>query len=377
MSGDSSRSDAAGDRDLRSELGAFGLSEKEIETYLAVLERGEAKASVISEDAGVSKRYVYSIAERLERRGLVRVNEHAAPTTVRARPPREAIAALSQRLEAITPALEERFAETEPQTSQFETVRSRQTALKRLRTMLSEAESEAFLSIPERTYSEIQAELSEAVERGALVLLLVGGADADADERRFDGAASVVRRWTEDAPFMLTVDNRSAIVGDAGLLSGTHADETAVALSQEHIAGSVLGSFISSFWPVATETYVTEPCPLPATFDAFRHAVLQACLHKRAGNDLRVRVETEDGPEIVGRVSRVRQAITEPVTSGFPVENSIVVETDGALGDAEPAGNAGEVSDDEPAMAADEVTVGGRGAFIEDYRAESVTLLPE
>ncbi len=340
-------------RDLRRELSVFGLSEKEIETYLAVLERGEAKASTISEDAGVSTRYVYSIAERLESRGLVQVNEHAAPTTVRARPPSEAINALSERLNAITPALEDRYAETEPQTAQFETVKSRQTALKRLNAILSGAEAEAFLSVPERVFPGVQAELADAVDRGVFVLLLLSGADAAVDDRRFDGTASVVRRWREDAPFMLIADNRAAIVGDAGLLSGTHADETAVALSQEHVAGSILGTFVSSFWPVAKETYVTEPCPLPATFGAFRHAVLQATLHERAGTDFGATVRTESGLELAGPVTRVRQAITEPTTSDFPVENGLIVETD-----------AGEIS------------VGGRGAFIEDYRAESVTLHP-
>ncbi len=335
---------------IRRELSVFGLSEKEIETYLTVLHHGEAKASTIAESADVSQRYVYNIARQLAERGLVQVNEHASPTTVRAHPPGEALRTLSDRLEALTPALEARFDATEPKTSQFQIVKSRQTAIKYIQQTLLSARDEAFVSIPATLFPAVQPELETVVDRGVLVLVLLSGAGA-VDPDAFDGTASVVRRWDEDAPFMLTADNQRAIVGDAGLLSGVHADETAVALSQGHIAGSVLGSFIGSFWPAAEERYVSEPGPLPRTFESFRHVVLEAYRHRHAGDDVVVDVVTEDGLSLTGRVVGVRQSLVEPTTGDFPVENGLAVET-------------GE----------GRVQVGGEGAFIEDYRAETVTL---
>ena len=46
------------DATLRAHLRRFGLSEKEVDTYLTLLEHGEATASTIADVAGVSKRYV-------------------------------------------------------------------------------------------------------------------------------------------------------------------------------------------------------------------------------------------------------------------------------------------------------------------------------
>jgi len=70
------------DSTLRDLLGRFGFSAKEIDTYLTLLEHGEAKASTIAEAAGVSKRYVYSVSETLEARGFVDVDDHVVPTVL-------------------------------------------------------------------------------------------------------------------------------------------------------------------------------------------------------------------------------------------------------------------------------------------------------
>jgi predicted DNA-binding transcriptional regulator len=77
------------DSTLRAHLRRFGLSKKEVDTYLTLLEYGEATASTIANVAGVSKRYVYSVSETLEDRGFVTVADHAVPTTIRALPPKK------------------------------------------------------------------------------------------------------------------------------------------------------------------------------------------------------------------------------------------------------------------------------------------------
>lgn len=363
MSGPNTDADGADYEEVRAELATFGLSEKEIQTYLSVLDHGEAEVSEISERADVSKRYAYNVAETLAERGLVRVNDHTTPTTVRARPPAEALDALASRLGALAPALERRFDRSEPQSAHFEEIKARRTALKRLRGILADVENEAFVSLPANVYGRLRSELEAAVERGVLVLLLLGDADGSAETGatgangrdpagRFDGAATVVRRWTENVPFMVVGDNRSAMVGDPDLLTGAHGAETAVALAQPDLAGSVLSTFISGFWPVADEVFVGDPRPLPATYRTLRGAVVQATLHRRNGTALRATVDPESGPTISGPVTDVRQGLVEPRTNDFPVENCLVI-------DAEDRGV---------------ISVGGPGAFVEDYAAESVRL---
>jgi sugar-specific transcriptional regulator TrmB len=340
---------------LREELAVFGLSDTEIDTYLALLARGEATTSAVSEDADVTQRAVYNIAERLENRGLVRVNDHASPTTIRALPPKEAMGGLADRLESITPSLEARFNETQPKTPEIRMVKSRETAFKRLRNAISAAEREVFVAVPENCYAEIEPELRDAVDRGLLVLLLLGDADEVEDaESRFEGTADVVRRWGERLPFLYATDDRSAMIGDAGILSGTHTDEDAVSVSQQNLAGSILGLYLSGYWPAATEVYVRDPYPLPRTFEWFRQATFHAMLHHLNGEDLRVEIETSDGEMLSGRVSQIRQAIIEPATNAFTLENSLFVET-----------------------AEGEVSVGGQGSFVEEYEAEVTTIRTE
>jgi sugar-specific transcriptional regulator TrmB len=337
---------------LREELSVFGLSDTEIDTYLAVLSKGEASTRVIAEDAGVTQRAVYDIAERLETRGLVRVKEHASPTMIRALPPGEAIANLSERLEALAPSLEDRFNETTEEAPEIQIIRSRDTALKRLRSAIDGAELGLFLAIPHAIYPAVESELRAAVDRGVLVFLLLGEFDVETlDAGEFEGVADAVRYWHAALPFLYVVDDDSAMIGDSDLLLRQNSDEEAVTVSQEHLTGSILGMYLSAYWSTATELYVTEPDPLPGTYDWFRAAVLHAYLHHQQGTELWVEATSVDGDEVFGRVKEVRQALVEPSTNGYTLEMCLVLETrDG------------------------EVTFGGPGAFIEDYEAESVTL---
>ena len=346
--------DTHDDARLREELSVFGLSDTEIDTYLALLECGEASTSTVSETTDVTQRAVYNIAERLEQRGLVRVNDHASPTTIRALPPAEAIENLSDRLDSIRPSLEARFNETMPETPEIQMIKSRETALKRLRGAIAEATHELLLAVPQHVYPELEADLRNAVDRDVAVFLLIGGMDEiEGDGSQFAGVATVVRYWGESLPLVYTVDDAAALIGDSGIVSGTHTDDVAVTVSEPQLSGSILGMYFSAYWPAATELYVTEPDSLPKTYDWFRQATLHATLHHQAGTDLRAEVQTHDGTSLVGRIAEIRQAFIEPTTNDFTLENSFLIETDDGT-----------------------VSVGGRGSFIEDYESESVRLSP-
>lgn len=344
---------------IRSHLQRLGLSEKQVDTYFAVLAAGEAKASTIAEDAGVSQRYVYNIAEDLADTGLVEVNDHAVPTTVRAVDPEQAIASMVGDLQSIQPALERRFTETTPDSATFDVIKSRQTVLKRVRSLLSAATEEAFVALPSPVVPDVADAMAAAVDRGVCVLLLEGAASPDdggdpAD--RFGGTATVVRQWNEDMPFVATVDATSGLVGERRLLVGSHDERQAVSLAQSQIVGSLFGSYVSSFWPMAEEAYVADPVALPLTYTMMRPAVLQAALHRAAGRAVEATVEVAatdggDRETVTGEVVDVRQGLVEPPTNSFPVENSLVLDHGGEA-----------------------VSVGGQGAFVEDYVANEVTL---
>lgn len=353
--------------EIASRLRQFGFSEKEIDTYFTILGHGEAKAATIAENAGVSKRYVYSISETLEERGFVDVNDHIVPTTIRANPPGEVIAQLTGELKAMQSGLESRYNRAAQPTQQFEVVKSRVTVLKRIRQLLSGASEEVALSVPESLLSEFEDTLRTTLDRGVLVLLLVSGERPEDDLRdRVADLASAVRVWGEFAPMLLTVDRQRGLVAPNEMLVRSNTGKQAIVVDQEQLAPIFVGSFLGNYWPMADERYVTEPASLPQRYEGFRHAVLQAELHSRTDQPLTARVtaqpvdtddsHSEDSPlDIEGRIVEIRQNLVQPTTASFPVENSILLERD---------------NEDE------RVSIGGTGAFIEDYETHEITLYP-
>ena len=342
------------DATLRAHLRRFGLSEKEVDTYLTLLEHGEATASQIADVAGVSKRYVYSVSETLEDRGFVTVADHAVPTTIRALPPDEVVDELVRDAEAMRPALSARHTKTEPSDDQFEVVKSRVTVLKRVRSFIDEADSELILSVPADLLDDLDDELRAARDRGVLVVLLVSGTTELA--RETTDIASVTRVWREQMPTMLTADHRVGVVAPIGMLSSAHSDTQAIVFAQKHLGPVVVASFFGNYWPVAHETSVADPAELPVSYENFRHAILQTTLWLRADAGLAVEIQgrtTADGEpvDLTASIVSVTQGLIEPTNNSFPVEHSLSIESGGET-----------------------YTVGGYGAFLETIEADRVRL---
>ena len=342
------------DATLRAHLRRFGLSEKEVDTYLTLLEHGEATASTIADVAGVSKRYVYSVSETLEDRGFVQVADHAVPTTIRALPPDEVVDELIRDAESILPALETRYTRTEPSGDQFEVVKSRVTVLKRLRSFITEADEELILSVPVGLLDELADSLQAARDRGLLVVLLVSGTVELPPAAT--QLASVSRVWSETMPTMLTVDHQVGIVAPIGMLSSAHSDTQAIVFAQKHLGPVIVASFFGNYWPVAREAAVTEPAELPVEYENFRHIIFQATLWLRADATLTAHIEgrtTADNEPVDRscRVVSVTQGLIEPTNNSFPVEHSLTVDSGGET-----------------------YTVGGYGAFLETIEADRVRL---
>ncbi|RRJ31815.1 TrmB family transcriptional regulator [Halocatena pleomorpha] len=346
------------DTSLKESLRGLGFSAKEVDTYLSILELGGGKASTIAEEAGVSKRYVYSIAERLSDRGFVEVNDHVVPTTIRPHSPEHVITGLTDDLEAMQPALESRLSRSPSRSERFEVIKSRVTVLKRIADRIDRAEREITLSIPYRLLDEVADDLRAAVDRDVLVLLLVTGVDPDAN-LAFDGVASVVRAWKQPMPTMLTVDQETGLVVPDKMFTQSNSPAQAIAFEQQQLSPVIVGSFLGNYFPMATPVYTADPVDLPATYRNFRHAVLQTRLHRSAGRSVRARItghtvsEESAQTELEGVVVDVCQSLLDPQTSSFPVENTLIVESDDKT-----------------------YSVGGTGAFVEDIEATVVELRP-
>ncbi|MFC4356618.1 TrmB family transcriptional regulator [Halobium salinum] len=352
---------------LREGLVAFGLSEKEAETYLAVLRAGEATTGEVSRAAGVSQGYVYEVATELAARGLVTVDETTSPTRLRARPPEEALSGFDERLDRMSEAVEELFRESAAGEPTVEVVHSRATVRKRVVRAVEGARREVLLTLPATEFEHVREALAEATARGVTVYLqLVAPVESSVardEETDWDRYATVVKTWDATPPVTVVADEHTGVMGAHSILSGRHGTAYALVFSQRDIAGAFFGNAVSNFWPMGTVRHVADPEPLPATYDHVRTAVTDAALHRAAGRDLLADVtvravgaeESETTTYERVPVVDVRQSLVGEPTNEFPIENSLVFDT--------PDGRVATGSDD-----------GSLRPFYEGYGAVSITL---
>ncbi|MFB6150562.1 MAG: TrmB family transcriptional regulator [Haloarculaceae archaeon] len=349
---------------IRKHLAAFGFSGKEIDTYLAVLRRGQATTGDVAAAADVSQGYVYDVAETLVDRGLVTVDESASPTVLRARPAAEAVAELSTRLSDLQSAVEDVYSEPTAVDVGFEVVRSRQTVERRVERFLADATHEAFLVVPATAFERVREAVAAAVDRGVYVYLLLVAPDVDSVADTvgdFGRYATAVRTWDARPPVFALRDARAGLVGSHGVLTGRHGDDYAVAFGQPEVANGFYGYLVSNAWSMAEPRFLAEPPGLPAAFDFFRNGVTTAARHVAAGRDLVADVDVTDTTTGAQRslegvpVVEVRQNLVEPTTASFPIENALTVEAD--------AGRASVGGD-----------YAGFGAYYEEFAARGLTL---
>jgi len=323
---------------IREHLGAFGLSTTEVATYLAILRRGEATTGEVAAAADVSQGYVYDVAETLVDRGLVTVDESATPTALRARPAAEAVAELSSRVSDLQSAIEDAYSQPAAAADVgFEVVRSRGTVERRAERFLADATHEAFVVVPATAFAGLKEAMADAVDRGVFVycLLLAPDTDVVADAvAEFDRYAHVVRTWEARPQVFVLRDARAGLVGSHGVLTGRHGDEYAVSFGQPEVANGFYGNMVSNVWPMGQVRHVGAPSELPATFEYFRNGVTTAAQYLDANRDVVADVtvaDTGSDHEIDFEGVPVREAnqtLVPPVTSSFPVESALAVETD-------------------------------------------------
>lgn len=349
--------------DLRTHVRRFGFTEKETDTYLTVLENSPATITEVAEETDISKRHVYNVATKLQKRQFVIVNDYFTPTTIEATPPEEVYESVTQQTEEMYQQIEQQYQRTDEDVADLRVLQSRSTVVDRIVEMLSAAEHRIALSIPANVLVSLQESLREAVDRGVTVLLLVFEAESDTGQTpdlSFEGLGHAIRYRDVACPVMLAVDRTSALVGPRGALTQPTSQVNAVFFGQPYLESVVFTSLINTEWENATEIAVVPPSDLPRTHVNFRRTVIDATLHRHNGTSLRAEIEArpQDNPETVvdlaGDVAEVRQRLITPTTDPPPSQCAVCLRTDDGI-----------------------VTIGGRDAHMEDYRAFNTTLVAQ
>lgn len=347
---------------LRQELKRWGFSDAETEVYLAVLETDQARVSEVAERADVTSRHVYRIAERLEERGLVAVDDHLQPTVLRATPPDEVAAIMDSSHGTILEEIEARFAEPSNPIGNVEILNHKPAVLERCRSMMENAEEWLLLVARWDLVADLADDLAAATERGILTLVVTED-EADVDGRALGDIASVVRiwddleTWDEAGLGADYFESLYVIPDEEGASAGSFSP--AVYVEQRNLTPRITASLLGNEWRLGEEISVPEPVELPHTFDSFATSLVHAALHRRDGVSLRATVEgqstdTGERETLSGDVVDVLQGMVEPARKTFSLERVLSLDT----GEEEQG----------------EVSIASPGATIEDYVAHSITL---
>lgn len=342
------------DPELKAALERFGFSEKEVAAYLTIINHGEIKTRDLAEKAGVSVRYAYNVSERLEEQGLVIVDDYVTPTMIRAVSPSESISDLKDDLSTIESELDTRFEENQFE-HQVEVLKTQSTLFKRIRENIRMAETEIVLSIPVKAVPDIADELRDAHDRGVFTLLLLTGVETSVSIGKT--IASAVCRWDEDAPTIMAIDGWKGLLSPADIFHNPNSHKNTIYVQENQLIPVFLEAFLGYYWRCGSEVYLSQPNRLPHEYTGFRHAVFDAtCLLKRGVNlhaEIKVRpTSTAGGFETIsGGVVGTRQSIIEPPSSTLPIENTLLMTINN-----------------------DVHSIGGQGAFLEEYEAKMVRL---
>ncbi len=349
---------------VRDVLGTFGLSETEVDAYLAVLRRGSATAGTVSEAAGISRSYVYEVATSLADTGLVAVDASASPTTLRARPPDEVAESLSARVAEFESAATELRGDAAADRPPVEVVHATPTIRRRVEDYIAAAEHELFLVLPASTFERVAPDLAAAVDRGVAVYCMLTGPDSDPTASALEDPgryADVVRTWDARPNLFVARDERAGVWGDYRAATGSGDGGFALAFDQTEVGSGLFGHVVSNVWPMGRQRFVGEPPALPDEFDWFRSAVVTAALHTTAGWDVVVDAEAEEIATGERRtltgvpVREVRQNVVDPSPDGLGIEFSLLVE-------------------DEDGLTSVGGVTSGFGPFYEEYAADEVCL---
>jgi hypothetical protein len=209
---------------------------------------------------------------------------------------------------------------------------------------------------PAAVVDRLAESLRAARERGVFVVLLLGVED-DTDDEWLDRAADVadiVRQWEAPVESLAVADDHVAVTSDSSLLRGQHREgDYGLVLEQSPKTAGAILSQLFNFWAAGEEVAAADPPPLPMERVAFRHGIFGIVAHERE-TDVEVTVHLFPGQgseTLTGTVVEVKQGLLEPITYDFPVQNALVLNVDG-----------------------EDVTIGGPGAFAEDYSAEWLTV---
>lgn len=348
------------DEGFRERVRRFGFTSKEVETYEAILEYGPTTVPEIAEQTEVSKRHVYNIAQKLEDREFVIINDFFNPTRIEPAPPDEVYKKINEEANKFYQDLESQYQQAAGQQEGMKVLKSRKTVIEKIEQLIAASEDRIAISLPVDVVRTLRGALEEAVDNGVTVLLVLFEdpiGESMAPDIPLEGLAHVVRYRDMEMPILIAADRKFALVSPRGAITQPSSQVNAIYFGQSYLESVVFNALMNSDWLIADEIYTIRPADLPQTYTNFRHAVVDAALHSKNGARLKAEVEvrlcgdSKKATELTGEIVDLKQRLVAPVGDASPGQCCMLIRTDDGV-----------------------VTVGGKDAHMENYRAYSTTL---
>ena len=327
----------------------FNLGEYEIDAYLTVLEHGQLTASEIADRTDIPHPRVYDTVRSLSDRGLVELRE-SRPMKIIAIDPGEAFDDVQSSLETMISELESRYTAPARDTEAVSLVKSRSTILRYLEEVIDDAEYELALSLTPDLLTRFEENLSQAVDEGVSVDLIVTPAAEAPDPAEFpylEVATTARARRGITTPVVAVADGEYSIYATQDALRDDQ-DRYGVIFNRSALGFLVSGFFGTVLWTTADDVLAEngEERPYPRRYASIRRCVKDLI---DEGGEFYATIEGRDVETGAARIVRgqivdVSFELTEEVAG-------LTLETDDG-----------------------EVTVGGRVAALEDVEARVIRI---
>lgn len=238
-------------------------------------------------------------------------------------------------------------------------IRTNDELVTSIREQLDSAGSEVLIATQPKMLERIEDALERCYTGGTFIALCLYADAETAAAYDFETTATLVRAWDQELDTMVSIDHERGVVGQL-LEPGEEEDVVGLEYDTERIYGMAFLQFMSQHWDEGEEVYITPARELPYECANLRDAALNAALHLREENTVGFEAEVREAPaeeddpwqRLEGQLSTVRQSFVEPSTNSFFGEIGLV----------------GYIEDER------RVSLGGHGAYFEDYEAQNIVL---
>ncbi|MXR50915.1 TrmB family transcriptional regulator [Halovenus sp. WSH3] len=173
------------ERELAAVGERFNFGEYETEAYLTILEHGDLTAAELAERTDIPQPRVYDTVRSLADSGLVELHE-SRPMRVIAIDPEDSFRDVRSTLDDLVSGLSERYVTPAREEEVVSLVKSRQTILRYIEEVISEAEYELVLALTPTLLGRYEELLERRREAGVTIELLVAPAAEIPDPEEYD-----------------------------------------------------------------------------------------------------------------------------------------------------------------------------------------------